>query len=119
MFPFPAGRSGPIAFKGKFAQGDVVFQQSRSLLFKKVQIVRGCDEKRNVLVYLIYSDKLVEGSPKNSTSSVPLMPWGAAGRSAEMRRLAEEMSHRDRHATLNVDSLRHLASGRAFAGNGC
>ncbi len=68
---------GPIAFKGKFAQGDVVFQQSRSLLFKKVQIVRGCDEKRNVLVYLIYSDKLVEGSPKNSTSSVPIMPWGA------------------------------------------
>ena len=69
---------GPIAFKEKFGQGDVVFQQSRSLLFKKVQIVRGCDEKRNVLVYLIYSDKLVEGSPKNSTSSVPIMPWGAA-----------------------------------------
>jgi len=70
---------GPISFKEKFAQGDVVFRQSRSLLFKKVQIVRGCDEKRNTLVYLIYSDKLVDGSPKNSTSSVPLMPWGAAG----------------------------------------
>ncbi len=70
---------GPVSFKEKFAQGDVVFRQSRSLLFKKVQIVRGCDEKRNVLVYLIYSDKLVDGSPKNSTSSVPLMPWGAAG----------------------------------------
>ena len=70
---------GPISFKEKFAQGDVVFRQSRSLLFKKVQIVRGCDEKRNVLVYLIYSDKLVEGSPKNSTSSVPLMPWGVGG----------------------------------------
>jgi CreA protein len=69
---------GPISFKEKFAQGDVVFRQSRSILFKKVQIVRGCDEKRNVLVYLIYSDKLVEGSPKNSTSSVPLMPWGTA-----------------------------------------
>jgi CreA protein len=70
---------GPISFKDKFAQGEVVFQQSRSLFFKKVQIVRGCDEKRNVLVYLIYSDKLVDGSPKNSTSSVPLMPWGMAG----------------------------------------
>ena len=35
--------------------------------FKKMQIVRGCDEKRNVLVYLVYSDKLIEGSPKNST----------------------------------------------------
>ena len=49
----------------------------RSLLFKKMQIVRGCDTKRNVLVYIVYSDKLIEGSPKNSTSSVPVMPWGA------------------------------------------
>jgi CreA protein len=69
-------QNGPVSFKEKFAQGDVVFQQSRSLFFKKVQIVRGCDEKRNTLVYLIYSDKLVDGSPKNSTSSVPLAPWG-------------------------------------------
>jgi CreA protein len=43
-----------------------------------MQIVRGCDAKRNVLVYMVYSDKLIEGSPKNSTSSVPIMPWGAA-----------------------------------------
>jgi CreA protein len=68
---------GPIAFKEKFAQGDVVFRQSRSILFKKMQIVRGCDPKRNVLVYLVYSDYLIEGSPKNSTSSVPIMPWGS------------------------------------------
>ncbi len=50
----------------------------RSLFFKKMQIVRGCDAKRNVLVYMVYSDRLIEGSPKNSTSSVPIMPWGAA-----------------------------------------
>jgi CreA protein len=68
---------GPIRFKTKFEQGDVMFRQSRSLLFKRMQIVRGCDEKRNVLVYLVYSDKLIEGSPKNSTSTVPIMPWGA------------------------------------------
>jgi CreA protein len=43
-----------------------------------MQIVRGCDAKRNVLVYMVYSDKLIEGSPKNSTSSVPIMPWGAS-----------------------------------------
>ena len=49
-----------------------------SLFFKKMQIVRGCDLKRNVLVYMVYSDKLIEGSPKNSTSTVPVMPWGAA-----------------------------------------
>jgi CreA protein len=41
-----------------------------------MQIVRGCDPKRNVLVYLSYTDKLIEGSPQNSTSTVPLMPWG-------------------------------------------
>src|SRR5262245_45588797 len=50
---------------------------SRRSGFKKMQIVRGCDVKRNVLVYMVYSDKLIEGSPKNSTSSVPIMPWGA------------------------------------------
>lgn len=68
---------GPIHFKGKMKQGEDMFQQRRSLFFKKMQIVRGCDAKRNVLVYMVYSDRLIEGSPKNSTSSVPIMPWGA------------------------------------------
>ena len=68
---------GPIRFKKKFTQGEDVFRARRSLFFKKMQIVRGCDTKRNVLVYMVYSDKLIEGSPKNSTSSVPVMPWGA------------------------------------------
>ena len=69
---------GPIRIKEKFEQGTVVFRQSRSLIFKKMQIVRGCDEKRNVLVYLVYSDRVIEGSPKNSTSAVPMMPWGTS-----------------------------------------
>jgi CreA protein len=67
---------GPIRFKEKFDQGSVVFSERRSLIFKKMQIVRGCDTKRNVLVYLVYSDRIIDGSPKNSTSSVPLAPWG-------------------------------------------
>ncbi|MDP2358595.1 MAG: CreA family protein [Beijerinckiaceae bacterium] len=70
---------GPIRFTSKFEQGDVVFRERRSLVFKKMQIVRGCDPKRNVLVYMAYSDRLIEGSPKNSTSTVPIMPWGANG----------------------------------------
>jgi CreA protein len=70
---------GPITFKEKFAQGDVVFSERRSLVFKKMQIVRGCDAKRNVLVYMVYTDKLIEGSPKNSTSTVPIAPWGSGG----------------------------------------
>ena len=69
---------GPIKFKAKVEQGGVVIRESRSFFFKKMQIVRGCDEKRNVLVYLVYSDKLIDGSPKNSTSTVPIMPWGGA-----------------------------------------
>jgi CreA protein len=67
---------GPIRFKAKFEQGEDVFRKRRSLFFKKMQIVRGCDSKRNVLVYMVYSDRIIEGSPKNSTSSVPIMPWG-------------------------------------------
>jgi CreA protein len=69
---------GPVRFREKADQGAVVFRQSRSLFFKRMQIVRGCDAKRNVLVYLVYSDKLIDGSPKNSTSTVPIMPWGQA-----------------------------------------
>jgi CreA protein len=69
---------GPIRIKAKFEQGEDVFRTRRSLFFKKMQIVRGCDTKRNVLVYMVYSDKLIEGSPKNSTSSVPIMPWGGS-----------------------------------------
>jgi CreA protein len=71
-------QTGPVRFKAKFAQGAVVLRESRSLFFKRMQIVRGCDVKRNVLVYLVYSDRPIEGSPDNSTSSVPIMPWGGS-----------------------------------------
>lgn len=67
----------PVRFKQKMSQGDDMFRQRRSLFFKRMQIVRGCDAKRNVLVYMVYSDRLIDGSPKNSTSSVPIMPWGS------------------------------------------
>ena len=70
---------GPIKIKDKLAQGDVMFSEKRSFFFKHMQIVRGCDAKRNTLVYMVYSDKLIDGSPKNSTSAVPIMPWGTAG----------------------------------------
>jgi CreA protein len=77
---------GPIKFKEKAEQGDVVFRERRSLIWKKMQIVRGCDAKRNVLVYLVYTDKLIDGSPQNSTSTVPVMPWGS---SAEVAKCAD------------------------------
>jgi CreA protein len=81
---------GPIRFKTKFEQGDDMFRQRRSLFFKKMQIVRGCDTKRNVLVYMVYSDKLIEGSPKNSTSSVPIMPWGSQD---SVQKCADHVAH--------------------------
>ena len=49
-----------------------MFSQSASILFKKVRIVRMVDPRRNTLVYLVYSDKLIEGSPQNSVTAVPV-----------------------------------------------
>ncbi|MFC3135338.1 CreA family protein [Microbaculum marinum] len=69
---------GPISFNGTIEQGEEMFTERRSVFFKKMRIVRGCDVARNVLVYVVYTDKLIEGSPKNSTSTVPIMPWGGA-----------------------------------------
>lgn len=73
---------GPITLsdkiKSKKANGDVVFRKRTSLIFKKLQVVRFYDDKRNSLIYLAYSDKVIDGSPKNAVSAVPLMPWGNA-----------------------------------------
>ena len=70
---------GPIKFLERIAaEGDSerVFKKRRSILFKKLQVVRFLDKKRNTLIYLAYSDKLIDGSPQNSISAVALMPWG-------------------------------------------
>ena len=67
---------GPIKFLETLESGERVFTERRSLIFKTLQVVRFCDESRNTLVYLVYSDKVIEGSPKNSISSVPIKPWG-------------------------------------------
>lgn len=68
---------GPIVMKKTLKNGDEVFNKRTSLVFKSMQVVRFLDEKRNTLVYLVYSDRLVEGSPKNSISVVPIQPWTA------------------------------------------
>lgn len=70
---------GPISLPEKVKNGDEdgteVFKKSTSLLFKSLQVVRFYDAKRNVLVYLTYSDRIIEGSPKNSISIIPITPW--------------------------------------------
>lgn len=66
---------GPIRFKEDLKDGEEVFSARTSLIFKTLQVVRFYDRKRNVLVYLTYSDRVIEGSPKNAISTVPVMPW--------------------------------------------
>jgi len=61
---------GPIAFPKPLRVQEEVFNERMSILFKKLRIVRVVDSKRNTLVYLTYSDRLVDGSPKNSITAV-------------------------------------------------
>ena len=63
---------GPIRITESLKDGEVVFKKDTSILFKTMQVVRFHDRKRDVLVYLVYSDKLIEGSPKNSVSAVAI-----------------------------------------------
>lgn len=60
------------------ADGEEVFKKRTSLIFKTMQVVRFFDAKRQVLVYLTFSDRVIEGSPKNSISVVPIQPWPGA-----------------------------------------
>ncbi len=61
---------GPIRVREALPRQEEVFSERLSVLFKRLQVVRIVDPKRNVLVYLTYSDKLIEGSPKNSVTAV-------------------------------------------------
>jgi CreA protein len=64
---------GPISFSGKpLEQSEEMFNERISLLFKHLRVVRMVDKKRNTLVYLTYSDRVIEGSPKNSVTAVPV-----------------------------------------------
>ncbi|HSF08191.1 MAG TPA: CreA family protein [Nitrospirales bacterium] len=66
---------GPIRIIDELEEGEKVFHESRSLIFKKLQVVRFFDKKRQTFIYLVYSDKVIEGSPKNSISTVPIRSW--------------------------------------------
>jgi len=69
-------QTGPVSLSADILDnsrdGEEVFKQRTSILFKTLQVVRFYDARRNSLIYLTYSDKLVEGSPKNSITAVPL-----------------------------------------------
>src|SRR6218665_1704464 len=66
---------GPVRFVGKLKDGEEVFKERTSLVFKTMQVVRFFDQKRNTLVYLVYSDRVIEGSPQNAVTAIPILPW--------------------------------------------
>jgi CreA protein len=66
---------GPIVIREPLKKGERVFRERRSFIFKSLKVLRYCDPERNAIVYLVYSDKVVEGSPKNSVSAVPITRW--------------------------------------------
>ncbi|MGK5027869.1 CreA family protein [Janthinobacterium sp. RB2R34] len=63
---------GPLQFNGKLPRQEEVFSERASIFFKHVRVVRMVDPKRNALIYLVYSDRLIDGSPKNSVTAVPV-----------------------------------------------
>jgi CreA protein len=75
-FAIACRQVGPITVDlAQLSQEEAVFSERTSILFKQTRVVRMVDRSRRTLVYLAYSTKVVEGSPFNSISSVPVMPW--------------------------------------------
>ena len=65
-------QTGPITFAKPLETQEDVLTERISLVFKKLRVVRMVDKPRNTLVYLTYSDRLIEGSPQNSVTAVPV-----------------------------------------------
>ena len=63
---------GPVSFTQPLPKREEVYSERLSILFKRLRVVRMVDAKRNTLVYLTYSDLLIDGSPKNSVTAVPI-----------------------------------------------
>ena len=66
---------GAISFTAELEEGEEVFRERTSLVFKTMQVVRFFDRKRNTLIYLVYSDRVIEGSPQNAVTAIPILPW--------------------------------------------
>ena len=75
QFSIACRQVGPIIIDGKLPKEETAFSESTSLFFKDTKVTRLFDAKRNTLVYVAISRKLIEGAPANSISTVPIMPW--------------------------------------------
>ncbi|HEY4847634.1 MAG TPA: CreA family protein [Methylocella sp.] len=77
-FSVACRQTGPISVDmSKLTDNEEVFTEKTSIIFKATRIYRMLDKKHNTLVYIGVSSKIVSGSPFNSISSVPIMPWGS------------------------------------------
>ncbi|MBG6080005.1 CreA family protein [Rubrivivax gelatinosus] len=65
-------QTGPISFPKPLPQQEDMFSERISLVFKRLHVVRMVDAGRNTLVYLTYSDRVIEGSPQNAVTAVPV-----------------------------------------------
>ena len=70
-------QTGPIRVKEAFKNGEDAFTEKRSLLFKRLHVSRFWDSSHQSFVYVVWTDRLVNGSPKNSISAVVARPWGS------------------------------------------
>ena len=76
-FSIACRQVGPISVDiGSLSDRESVYSARTSVFFKHTQVYRIVDKQRNTLVYLAISDKIIEGSPQNAISTVPIMPWG-------------------------------------------
>jgi len=75
QFSIACRQVGPINLPAKLPADEVVFSEDTSLLFKETKIHRFFDQKRNVLIYLAISRRVIEGAPANAISTVPIQPW--------------------------------------------
>ena len=75
QFSIACRQIGPIIINDKLPQEETAFTEGTSLFFKETKVSRMFDEKRNTLIYVAISRKLIEGAPANSISTVPIMPW--------------------------------------------
>ena len=74
-FAIACRQTGPIVLPEKLPKDESVFSESTSLIFKNTKVIRMFDAKRNALVYVAISKRLIEGSPMNSLSTVPILKW--------------------------------------------
>jgi CreA protein len=71
QFAISCRQVGPIgADLAKLPDEESIYTERTSIFFKHTQVSRIVDRKRNTLVYLAISEKLIDGSPQNAISTV-------------------------------------------------